>query len=101
MELADIVGTRSVLAGSGSGSKMRRRPRFAFSVTPPAQGLSSLFPMSSAPRKLTFVGSKNFRQRIVLATLSGRPIIIKEIRSQSSQPGLRGILSLLQITITY
>ncbi|XP_069700303.1 RNA 3'-terminal phosphate cyclase-like protein [Periplaneta americana] len=38
---------------------------------------------------LTFKGSNYFRQRLVLSTLSGKPIRIKDIRSQDDEPGLR------------
>ena len=38
---------------------------------------------------LKFVGSANFRQRIVLATLSGRAIRIDDIRTEDESPGLR------------
>lgn len=34
-------------------------------------------------------GSQHFRQRLVLATLSGTPILIDEIRSDDMSPGLR------------
>jgi RNA 3'-terminal phosphate cyclase len=38
---------------------------------------------------LRFKGSQQFRQRLVLSTLSGRPIRIDEIRSRDAAPGLR------------
>ena len=44
----------------------------------------------SAP--LTYKGTAHFRQRLVLSTLSGRPIIIEEIRSGEENPGLRGFV---------
>eukprot|EP00126_Sphaerothecum_destruens_P013539 Sdes_comp23176_c0_seq1m21477 len=37
---------------------------------------------------LSFEGATCFRQRLVLSTLSGRPIKIAQIRSQSDDPGL-------------
>lgn len=37
----------------------------------------------------TFSGSAFFRQRILLATLSGKPIKIEHIRSDDENPGLR------------
>lgn len=38
---------------------------------------------------LIFKGSNYLRQRLVLSTLSGKPVRIKEIRSQDDEPGLR------------
>ena len=38
---------------------------------------------------LRFKGSQNFRQRLLFATLSGRPLRIDEIRADDSNPGLR------------
>jgi hypothetical protein len=38
---------------------------------------------------LRFKGSQQFRQRLVFATLSGRPIRIDDIRSRDASPGLR------------
>lgn len=37
---------------------------------------------------LTYEGSNFFRQRLVLATLSGKPIVIRNIRSNCDEPGL-------------
>lgn len=37
----------------------------------------------------TFKGCNYLRQRLVLSTLSGKPVRIKEIRSQDDEPGLR------------
>jgi RNA 3'-terminal phosphate cyclase-like protein len=37
---------------------------------------------------LRLKGCTHFRQRIICSTLSGRPIIIEEIRSESEEPGL-------------
>jgi len=38
---------------------------------------------------LTFSGSAFFRQRILLATLSGKTVKIDSIRSEDENPGLR------------
>jgi RNA 3'-terminal phosphate cyclase-like protein len=38
---------------------------------------------------LRFQGSENFRQRLVYATLAGKPIRIDDIRAQDQNPGLR------------
>eukprot|EP01091_Cochliopodium_minus_P015712 TRINITY_DN5676_c0_g1_i1.p1 TRINITY_DN5676_c0_g1~~TRINITY_DN5676_c0_g1_i1.p1 ORF type:complete len:419 (-),score=89.89 TRINITY_DN5676_c0_g1_i1:28-1245(-) len=38
---------------------------------------------------ITFKGCSHFRQRIVCATLSGKPIKITEIRAKSEEPGIR------------
>lgn len=34
-------------------------------------------------------GSRHLRQRLVLATLAGTPVVVEEIRSEESSPGLR------------
>ena len=39
---------------------------------------------------LKYEGCNFFRQRLVLATLSSRPVQISEIRSDADEPGLRG-----------
>lgn len=39
---------------------------------------------------LKFKGCQNFRQRLLLSTLSGRSIRIDDIRAQDENPGLRG-----------
>lgn len=39
----------------------------------------------------TFEGCAFFRQRLVLATLCGRVIKIKNIRNDDESPGLRGM----------
>lgn len=38
---------------------------------------------------LRFKGCTHFRQRLILSTLSGRPIRIDEIRAKDENPGLR------------
>jgi len=38
---------------------------------------------------LKYSGCANFRQRLILSTLSGRSLLITSIRSQDSSPGLR------------
>ena len=38
---------------------------------------------------LKFTGVANFRQRLIFATLAGRPVQISEIRALSTRPGLR------------
>ena len=38
---------------------------------------------------LKFRGSQHFRQRIVCATLSGCSILIKDIRAEDQDPGIR------------
>ena len=38
---------------------------------------------------LTYHGSNYFRQRLVLAVLSQRSIVVSDIRSQDVEPGLR------------
>lgn len=42
-------------------------------------------------RVLTYEGCNFFRQRLVLATLSSRPVRITKIREDAEEPGLRGM----------
>lgn len=39
---------------------------------------------------LSYTGCNFLRQRLVLATLSGRPLKIRKIRAKEEDPGLRG-----------
>lgn len=39
---------------------------------------------------VVFEGSAFFRQRVLLATLSGKSLTIKKIRNRDQNPGLRG-----------
>ena len=39
---------------------------------------------------LKYEGCNFFRQRLVLATLSSRPVQISEIRADANEPGLKG-----------
>jgi len=39
---------------------------------------------------LKYEGAAWFRQRLVLSTLSSRPVLIRNIRSLDEQPGLKG-----------
>ena len=39
---------------------------------------------------LEFFGSNYFRQRLVLATLSGRAVRVKAIKEDQSEPGING-----------
>lgn len=39
-----------------------------------------------------YKGSNFFRQRLILSVLSGKPIIIKNIRDASDEPGIKGII---------
>lgn len=39
---------------------------------------------------LDYAGCNFLRQRLVLATLSGRPLKIRKIRAKEEDPGLRG-----------
>lgn len=41
-------------------------------------------------RSLNFEGCNYFRQRLVLSTLSSKPVRITKIREHSNEPGLRG-----------
>ena len=48
---------------------------------------------------LKFEGCNFFRQRLVLATLSSRPIKITSIREDAEEPGLKGKRAVVQIDI--
>lgn len=43
---------------------------------------------------LEFSGPELFRQRLVLACISGKPVRIANIRSNEENPGLKGIAPL-------
>lgn len=43
-----------------------------------------------ASHGLTYEGCNFLRQRLVLSTLSGKRVKIKNIRSKDDEPGLRG-----------
>lgn len=46
-----------------------------------------------APRRadlLEYEGCNFLRQRLLLSTLSGKPVRVKGIRSDDNEPGLRG-----------
>ena len=43
-----------------------------------------------AKNTLSYEGCNYFRQRIVLATLSGKSVKIKKIRARDDDPGLKG-----------
>ncbi|EMP30474.1 RNA 3'-terminal phosphate cyclase-like protein [Chelonia mydas] len=45
--------------------------------------------MASQPHSLSYVGCNFLRQRLVLSTLSGRPVKIRKIRAKEENPGLR------------
>lgn len=47
-----------------------------------------------ASHGLVYDGCNFFRQRLVLSTLSGKRVKIKNIRSKNDDPGLRGELQL-------
>uniref|UniRef100_A0A6J0U929 RNA 3'-terminal phosphate cyclase-like protein isoform X1 n=1 Tax=Pogona vitticeps TaxID=103695 RepID=A0A6J0U929_9SAUR len=46
--------------------------------------------MASQSPALSYVGCNFLRQRLVLSTLSGRPVKIRKIRAKDDNPGLRG-----------
>jgi len=46
-----------------------------------------------APKRaglIEYEGINFFRQRLILSVLSGKPVVIKSIRSKSDKPGLQG-----------
>lgn len=47
--------------------------------------------------RLRYEGCNFFRQRIVLATLSCRPVSITNIRTKNDDPGLRGMYLILKL----
>lgn len=46
--------------------------------------------MAGEAQCLSYTGCNFLRQRLVLATLSGRPLKIRKIRAKEEDPGLRG-----------
>lgn len=54
------------------------------------EGKKSRNPESMAKNTLSYEGCNYFRQRIVLATLSGKSVKIKKIRARDDDPGLKG-----------
>ena len=54
--------------------------------------ISNVFKMaaSSTGNVLSYEGCNFFRQRFILATLSGKSVKIKKIRAKSNDPGLKG-----------
>jgi RNA 3'-terminal phosphate cyclase-like protein len=48
---------------------------------------------------LKFTGSSFFRQRLILSTLSGKSIVIRDIRIDSDKPGLTGAILLVTVMI--
>ena len=40
---------------------------------------------------LIYEGSSYFRQRLILATLSGKSVKIRKIRAKDDNPGVRGL----------
>ena len=51
------------------------------------------------PQVLTYEGCNFLRQRLVLSTLSSRPVRITNIREDADEPGLRGQLLVLFSTL--
>ncbi len=69
-------------------SAQRRRPR----GTTLARSTESRWTRAAAARMvqtLKFKGCQNFRQRLLLSTLSGKPIRIDDIRVNDESPGVR------------
>lgn len=48
--------------------------------------------MATQAHSLSYAGCNFLRQRLVLSTLSGRPVKIRRIRARDDNPGLRGDL---------
>ena len=46
--------------------------------------------MATQAHSLSYSGCSFLRQRLVLSTLSGRPVKIRKIRARDDNPGLRG-----------
>lgn len=54
--------------------------------------------ISIANNELTYRGSNFLKQRLLLSTLSGKPVRITDIRSLDEEPGLRGYeISLIRL----
>lgn len=50
--------------------------------------------MATQAHSLSYAGCNFLRQRLILSTLSGRPVKIRKIRARDDNPGLRGNLGL-------
>lgn len=46
--------------------------------------------MATQAHSLSYAGCNFLRQRLILSTLSGRPVKIRKIRARDDNPGLRG-----------
>lgn len=46
--------------------------------------------MATSAHSLSYAGCNFLRQRLILSTLSGRPVKIRKIRARDDNPGLRG-----------
>lgn len=56
-----------------------------------ARGRSKYTTCIGMSKPLTYEGCNFFRQRLVLATLSSRPVRINGIRADCDEPGLKGV----------
>nr|KAF6434345.1 RNA terminal phosphate cyclase like 1 [Molossus molossus] len=46
--------------------------------------------MATQAHSLSYAGCNFLRQRLILSTLSGRPVKIRKIRARDDNPGLQG-----------
>ncbi|XP_055434140.1 RNA 3'-terminal phosphate cyclase-like protein isoform X3 [Bubalus kerabau] len=59
-------------------------------LVPTARSFAEGVHMASQAHSLSYSGCNFLRQRLVLSTLSGRPVKIRKIRARDDNPGLRG-----------
>lgn len=59
-------------------------------LVPAARSFAEGVHMASQAHSLSYSGCNFLRQRLVLSTLSGRPVKIRKIRARDDNPGLRG-----------
>lgn len=60
--------------------------------TPSSRASADGAHMATQAHSLSYAGCNFLRQRLVLSTLSGRPVKIRRIRARDDNPGLRGDL---------
>lgn len=80
------VTTAAVAAAAGVATLAPVRSRCAPAAGTFAEGAH----MATQSHSLSYAGCNFLRQRLVLSTLSGRPVKIRRIRARDDNPGLRG-----------
>jgi hypothetical protein len=82
---AEAAAAASASAAAAAGASSA-----AAAADVPMSSIVVLPQSSSRVEYLRFSGSKMFRERLVCATLAGRPVRIDEIRAMDERPGIRG-----------